>query len=90
MIYLLDFGGEKFTLSYDDNYNMIIKDKHNNPLNIFGEYNDPSGQYGGNQMDVSNPNALQDPNINALLEARFPGITPEEKIIQIMLLSIQT
>ena len=79
----LNFGGETFNVTYDSDGRMIIKDLNGNPLDIFGDYNIDSNQYGGNQCAFEAPNSLDllnDMEIQALLEQYYPGASYEEKL----------
>ena len=79
----INYGGEDFTLTFGENGCAILKDSNGNPLNIFGDYNLDSKQYGGNQEDFcvgNNAYLLEDENINALLDKFFPNATDEEKL----------
>lgn len=76
----INFGGETFDVSFADG---IIKltDSEGNPLNIFGDYNIDSLQYGGNQGNFREYrySLLEDDTINDVLELYDPNSTPEEK-----------
>lgn len=76
-----DYGGYNFDVKFDDKGNTIVTDKDGQPISIFGDYNCDSHQYGGNQgaMKENLEASLNDPYLNAIIEARYPGITPEQK-----------
>lgn len=72
-------------LSFDENGNITsgtFEDKNGNtvPIDIFGEYNNDSEQYGGSQMDFKNKveELLQDPLIIARLKEYYPDATMED------------
>lgn len=75
----LNYGGETFSVAYDENGFIRLTDSKGNPLNIFGDYNEESEQYGGNQ------NALEycfihKPNYYAkeIVENYFPDANIEQ------------
>lgn len=78
----LNYGGEFFTMSYDEKGNIIIKDSDGKSLDIFGEYNLTSNQYGGNQGDFSGTKGLElmnDETVQSILDKYFPDATSEER-----------
>lgn len=76
----ITYGGENFTLNFGANGCAILKDSKGNPINIFGDYNTFSKQYGGNQkVFYMNPSILNDKKINDVLEKYFPGASYEDK-----------
>ncbi len=79
---VIHYGGNTFIANSGSNGAIIITDIEGNALNIFGEYNLESRQYGGNQTDL-NKHALElidDENIDRLFDKYFPGATSEEKV----------
>ena len=48
----LNYGGETFNVIYDKNGIIKLTDSNGNPLNIFGDYNIDSKQFGGAQDNV--------------------------------------
>ena len=78
----IQYGGETFIANNGSNGAIIIRDTEGNALNIFGEYNLESCQYGGNQMDLREHalDLIDDENIDRLFDKYFPGATPEEKV----------
>ena len=79
----LKYGGKEFTMNYDKNGIMIIKDSDGNPVDIFADYNIDSYQFGSDQCVFDESNGvelLNDPEIQAILEQYYPGATDEEKL----------
>ena len=78
----IEYGGELFSVSFDEkNGNAILKDSNNQPLDIFGEYNIESSQYGGNQMVFLSQSyeMLENDYIVKKLDEYFPNSTIEER-----------
>lgn len=73
-----DYGGEEFSFSYKDGM-VVLKDSNGNDIDIFGEYNLESNQYGGNQCVLGNYSSLLDKNVVQVLDKYFPGTTEEER-----------
>ena len=85
---LLNVVGENPTIKYGDaefkveiNEDGIFKliDTDGNPLNIYGDYNLASYQYGANQIGIYDPSCLNNENIQRILDKHFDGFTYEEK-----------
>ena len=78
----INYGGEEFSVSFDKKTGVaVLKDSNGKPLNIFGDYNIESGQYGGNQGDFKYHALalLENEAMNDIFNHYFPNATPEEK-----------
>lgn len=76
------FGGEKLFVSFDENGICKITDKNYNSLNIFGDYNTETTQYGGCQsvfISGLNPSILDNEYVMDKLNEYYPNATMEEK-----------
>ena len=71
--------GKMFGLSFTDNGAVKLTDSKGDPLNIFGDYNQKSRQFGGCQSNLDNVSLLNDSNIMNVLNSYFPFSTYEEK-----------
>ena len=78
----INYGGEKFNLSLGNNGCIILRDMNGNPLNIFGDYNLETYQYGGNQLDFAynGTDYLVNSTMNKIINHYFPSATDEEKL----------
>lgn len=78
----INYGGEEFNLSVGRNGCIILRDINGNPLNIFGDYNLDTYQYGGNQMDFIDygANYLVNNTMSEMINHYFPLATDEEKM----------
>ena len=74
----INYGGETFDLEFDKSGYAILKDSNGNSLNIFGDYNLDSVQFGGSQSDL--PNAYSNQYVIDILQKYFPDSNMEEKI----------
>lgn len=74
----INYGGETFNLEFNENGYAIIKDSNGNPLNIFGDYNLDSKQFGGNQGDLSR--SYSNRYVIDILQKYFPDSSMEEKV----------
>ena len=72
----LKYGGETFNLTYDENGVVKLTDSNGKPLNIFGDYNLESKQYGGNQGDLQY--AYNDQYVYDIVSGYFPNANMEE------------
>jgi hypothetical protein len=77
----ITYGNEVFSLSFTDDNTLILKDSNNNNISIFGDYNLPSKQYGGNQEDFYNnqKELLKDELINNVFDYYSFNSTYEER-----------
>ena len=78
----INYGGEEFSVSYNQNGVIKLRDSNGNPLNIFGDYNINSEQYGGNQSSLkySAREFWSDESVRKVLDKYFPNATTEETI----------
>ena len=77
----INYGGETFSVLYDENGIAKIKDSKGKSLNIFGDYNIESSQYGGNQCAFSNSQnykLLNNESVIHVLNKYFPEASSEE------------
>ena len=74
----IKYSGETFDLMFDDNGVAILKDSNGKPLNIFGDYNMDTRQFGGNQMALKK--SYNNIYVNDILSKYFPNSSSEEKI----------
>ena len=74
----INYGGEEFSLTYDENGIVKVKDSNGKNLNIFGEYNLDSRQFGGDQSVLAK--SYKNKYVNDILNKYFPGATQEDKI----------
>ena len=72
-------GGNTFTLELTDNGAVKLTELDGKPLNIFGDYNNASSQFGGSQSDLDNVTLLEDRNILNILDRYYPMSSFEEK-----------
>lgn len=72
----INYGGESFNLSYDKNGVIKLTDSNGNPINIFGDYNLESKQFGGNQGDLIN--AYNDLNMASMVRSYYPYVMEED------------
>lgn len=76
----INFGNEEFTIRIDKNGVVKLLDSSGKPINIFGDYNNDSMQYGSDQMNFNNPNKLlDDPYIKKIMDKYYDNATTEEK-----------
>ena len=73
----INYGGKDFNVSYKNGI-VIAKDSKGRRLDIFGDYNIDSCQFGGNQEDLVN--AYNNPYVDAMIKSYFPSITTEEEL----------
>lgn len=73
----INYGGKDFNVSYNNGI-IIAKDSKGRSLDIFGDYNIDSCQFGGNQEDLVN--AYNNPYVDAMIKSYFPSITTEEEL----------
>ncbi len=77
----MTYGGENFSVSFLDGV-LILKDSNNNSIDIFGDYNLDSSQYGSNIFAFGGDNndaLLGDPYIQGVLDSYFPDATDAER-----------
>ena len=74
----LDYGEERFDLTYDENGIITLKDSKGKPLNIFGDYNLNSGQFGGDQGGLKD--SYNNQYVNDVLSKYFPDSSLEEQV----------
>lgn len=74
----INYGGEEFSLTYDENGIVKVKDSNGKYLNIFGEYNVGSRQFGGDQSVLDK--AYKNQYVNDILNEYFPDASQEAKI----------
>ena len=74
----LDYGGETFKISFTSDGILCLKDVNGNALNIFGEYNLDTSQFGGNQCDLGK--SYDNVYVNDVLNKYFPNSKMEEKV----------
>lgn len=76
----INHGGEIFNVTYEGNAIKLF-DSNGNPLNIFGEYNIESYQYGGDQhiFFERQDMLLKDEKINDIFNKYTPVSTTEER-----------
>jgi len=77
----INYGGETFTISFLENNALKLLDSNNNPINIFGEYNIDSLQYGSNQKSFSDniEQIINDENIIKLLDQYLPDASYDDR-----------
>ena len=77
----MNYGGETFLVSFTENGALKLVDSDGNPINIFGDYNIDSVQYGVNQNVFRDhvDALLLDENIIRLLDQYIPNASIEEK-----------
>lgn len=73
----INYGGKDFNVSYKNGI-VIAKDSKGRSLDIFGDYNLDSCQFGGNQEDLVK--AYNNPYVDAMIKSYFPSITTEEEL----------
>ncbi len=78
---IIKYGNEEFKVTFTDNGIVKLVDTKGNPINIYGDYNFDSCQYGGNQSDFYNhaSDLLCDENIIKILDEFFPNSNMEER-----------
>ncbi len=74
----ISYSNEIFNLTSDKDGVLKLTDKDGNSLNVFGDYNIDSVQYGSNQMQVEY--SYNDNNIMDMLNKYYPTSTMEEKV----------
>ena len=73
----ISFSNTIFNLSSGEDGILKLTDKDGKSLNIFGDYNIDSSQYGSNQMHVEY--AYNDDNVMNMISKYYPTATMEEK-----------
>lgn len=73
----ITYGNETFNVTYDNNGLIILKDSNGNSLDIFGNYNLESEQFGGNQSDMRKVGA--DVYIDKIFNKYASNLPAEEK-----------
>ena len=76
----IKYGNNEFNLSFIDNGIVKLTDQNGQPIGIFGDYNNLSCQFGGNQHDLNNYKLLNDENVLSVLEKYYPNSSYEEKL----------
>ena len=74
----VNYGGTIFNVSYNQDGVIVLKDNDGNDIDIFGDYNLDSSQYGGNQCFLSS--SYDNLYVNNTLSKFFPEATDEERI----------
>lgn len=74
----ISYSDEMFNLTRDKDGILRLIDKNGDSINIFGDYNIDSSQYGSNQMLVEY--SYNDNNIMDMLNKYYPTATMEEKV----------
>lgn len=82
----INYGGEIFSVTSNEDNIIILKDSNGKALDIFGDYNINSFQYGAAQQHVIcsyfNPNVVSFDNlyVDNVLNSYFPNSNLEEKV----------
>ncbi len=76
----ITFGGEEFNVKMTEDGFVKLLDSKGNPVNIFGDYNIDSIQYGGNQciFGTHKYDLISDANIQRIIKKRFDECSSEE------------
>ncbi len=75
----ISYGNEEFKVSFTNNGAVKLIDSNNNPINIYGDYNIDSCQYGGNQEDFYSIYSMRDEDLLLFLDKYYPESSYEEK-----------
>ena len=73
----INYGNETFSVSTNDNGIMILKDSNGNDIDIFGDYNIDSSQFGGNQENLLNVGS--NIYVENILNKYLPDLPVEDK-----------